>query len=293
MTPDHDRFDSILAQWLLATAPPAAPVGLHDAVIARARRRRQRRSWSAVLRRSLAAGASRPATRLAYIVVILALILASTVLLSALSIGARPSAESDETAVRQMVDRFVRPFDYAVPAGIELTPISPWSPALIGWAEGRPFAPAASPTEPNSGLAAPAWATRGIVIASGESAWSHGTNLRIPLREAPSEFVADLRDIGGIRTIGEIIATTLDGRPALTLDIDPAMADAFDIHVNGSMTGLSGDYFLLTPPFRLLVAEIDDLTVLVQIWARTDEDLVAWMPLATQVIDSIDFVQQP
>ena len=36
------------------------------------------------------------------------------------------------------------------------------------------------------------------------------------LRTAPADFLADLRDTAGV-SMGEIVETTLDGRPALTV----------------------------------------------------------------------------
>jgi hypothetical protein len=54
-----------------------------------------------------------------------------------------------------------------------------------------------------------------------------------------------------------------------------------------------GDWLLLGFPYRLTMADVDGVPILVQIWARTDEDLAAWMPVATEFVDSIDFVEEP
>ena len=123
-----------------------------------------------------------------------------------------------------------------------------------------------------------------MVVGSGGEAWSHGPVGRFMLRTAPAEFLADLRDIAGI-PMGAIAETTLDGRPALTVMLPGT--GGFDIHVTGRMMGLSGTYVLVNIPSRLIVAEIDGTTVFVLIWARTGDDLGAWMPVADQLLRDV------
>ena len=79
----NDRFDRDLQSWLEAEARTTAPYGLHDAVIGRARGSRQRPRWVVALRRDTLGWSSgtlaRPGVRVAYLMVILALLLAIVV----------------------------------------------------------------------------------------------------------------------------------------------------------------------------------------------------------------------
>ena len=76
----NDRFDIELRRWLRAEAPATSPTGLHEAVMERARRSRQRPRWLVVLRGDAVWGSTRPLDRpklrVAYLVAILALLLA-------------------------------------------------------------------------------------------------------------------------------------------------------------------------------------------------------------------------
>lgn len=86
----NDRFDLDLRDWLEAQAPAAAPTGLHEAVVDRAGRSRQRPSWLVGLRGGTLGGSlgalDRPTVRVAYLVVILALVLA--IIVAAIAVGA-------------------------------------------------------------------------------------------------------------------------------------------------------------------------------------------------------------
>lgn len=76
----NDRFDLDLQDWLQTQAPTTAPASLHDTVIDRARSSRQRPSWLVGLRGGTFGGSrwtlDRPVVRVAYLLVILALVLA-------------------------------------------------------------------------------------------------------------------------------------------------------------------------------------------------------------------------
>ena len=49
----------------------------------------------------------------------------------------------------------------------------------------------------------------------------------------------------------------------------------------------------LSVPSRLILATVDGAGLVVQIWAPTEADLSAWMPTATEFVDSIHFTRQP
>jgi hypothetical protein len=51
------------------------------------------------------------------------------------------------------------------------------------------------------------------------------------------------------------------------------------------------DYALLTAPNRLIVSSVPQRTVLIVIWAATDDDLEAWLPTAMTFVDSIHIAQ--
>ncbi|MEO6207326.1 MAG: hypothetical protein ABIP77_05180 [Candidatus Limnocylindrales bacterium] len=145
------------------------------------------------------------------------------------------------------------------------------------------------------------------MIASAAAAWTHGGAGRFALSSAPANFLADLRDkaivnVGGTDgtpykvgiDLTPDVVTTLDGRPALTTGTRPGGNTGFDIHVDGpQQNSFSGEYALLQFPYRLIVTEVDRVTVFVQIWARSDADLAAWTPDAAKFVASIHFVEQP
>jgi hypothetical protein len=76
--------------------------------------------------------------------------------------------------------------------------------------------------------------------------------------------------------------------------IDPSASrcDSGDLHVGGHIQGLSVDYVVLTMPSRLILADVDGVTTLADVWARTADDLVAWLPTASTFLESIHFLDQ-
>jgi hypothetical protein len=197
----------------------------------------------------------------------------------------------------QTAEWFVRPFEYAIPAGSGLRPVADGPHRdVIGWVEDSDGPPAHSADpllggvtpdfggqRPESGIA------RGIIVGSGEKAWSHAGD-RFFISPTPAAFIADLRDRSGV-AMGPIVETSLDGRPALTTVLAGTASN--DIHVDGSITGLNfGPFVLVNNPARLTVTEVDGETIFILIWARTTTDLDAWMPVADRFVDSIHFLPQ-
>jgi hypothetical protein len=90
MTATNDRFDREVQLWLAAEAPSTAPRGLHEAAIGRARTSRQHPRWLLVLRGSAFDGPTgmtvRPGLRDAYVLVVLAIVLA--IVVAAIAVGA-------------------------------------------------------------------------------------------------------------------------------------------------------------------------------------------------------------
>ena len=132
------------------------------------------------------------------------------------------------------------------------------------------------------------------MIASVRQALTHpcpmGTGpSRVDIGDASADFLADLHRIAGV-AFRATAPTTLDGYPALetTVDVRASMCNYADLHWPN--LGL-GPGLILHVPSRLTVADVEGETVLVQIWAATEADLAAWIPVATPFVDSIHFIQ--
>jgi hypothetical protein len=175
---------------------------------------------------------------------------------------------------------FIRPFVYAIPADTKIQQTA-LKRELVVWRLGPDIPNAPDVAEPAGGSGA-----AGIVVGSAETAWSHGKSGRFMLRTAPAEFLADLRDTAGV-SMGEIVETALDGRPALTVML-PGDGGS-DIHVTGRLQGLSQDFVMVNMPARLTVADVDGATIFVMIQARTEQGLDAWLPVADELVSSIHF----
>jgi len=259
--------------------------GLRDLILATTTTTGQERRWHPQNRTLVA----RP---IAY--AFIAALLALAVLALALIAGGAFRRDS-APAPKQTAEWFVRPFEYAIPAGSGLRPVADGPHRdVIGWFEGSdvPLGPSADPLlggvipdfggqRPDSGIA------RGVIVGSGEKAWSHAGD-RFFISPMPAAFVADLRDRFGVG-MGPIVEASLDGRPAVSTVLTGTGDN--DIHVSGPITGLvSQPFVLVINPARLIVTEVDGETIFILIWARTTADLDAWMPVADQFIRSIHFL---
>lgn len=185
---------------------------------------------------------------------------------------------------------FVRPFEYSIPAGSALRPaVDGPHRDVAAWVEGPDLPPQPSAETLYGGQLPGSGNLRGIIVASGEHAWSHSGTGRFFLRTAPAEFIADLRDTAAV-AMDPIVRTALDGRAALTTVL---RGGGTDIHLGDPITGLTARGFvLISLPTRLTVSEIDETTVFILVWARTSDDLVRWMPVADQFVASIDFLPE-
>ena len=79
--------------------------------------------------------------------------------------------------------------------------------------------------------------------------------------------------------MGEIVETTLDGRPALTVML-PGKGGS-DIHANGNIGGLTKHFVGLQWPARRTLADVDGATIFVLEWARTPGGLGPVRPSPT------------
>jgi hypothetical protein len=202
-----------------------------------------------------------------------------------------PSATAVAVPSTDVASSFISPFEYTIPAGTTVS-IAVQEREIIGWVEGPLTPPSSDVPLRYSDRQSGAGDAQGIVIASAEQAWSHGSTGRFAVRQAPADLLADLRDTAAIG-IGDISEVTLDGRPALMAEIDPTVKPGTDLHITGDMCCISRDYIMLTAPSQITVLEVGDVTIFIQIWARTAEDLAAWMPAATEFLNSIRFTEAP
>ena len=259
--------------------------GLRDLILATTTTMAQERRWSPH-------ESDRPPQAIAY-AFIAALLALAVVALALLGSG----AFRQDPGPKATTEWFERPFEYAIPAGSAMRPAADGPHrAVIAWVEGPDVSPGPSPdplegqTLTDYGEQRPASGkVRGIIIGSGERAWSHAAS-RFFLNPAPAAFIADLRDRSGV-AMGPIVETSLDGRPALTTVLAGTANN--DIHVDSPITGFaSGPFVLVNDPARLIVTEVDGETIFILIWARTPADLEAWMPVADQFIRSIHFLPE-
>jgi hypothetical protein len=281
-----------LRSWLEETIDAApAPTRLHQQVAAMVRRTPQQRRWLPSLYIRKSPGIARLAGT---VVAAGAVLLFGGVLLTGVLrgqvAGPGPSASPTRSA-----PSFRIPFEYVMPPiGSLRLDHAPDERYLFGFVDD---ADKASPA-PDSGLAQ---IRRGVSVAAVVDAWTHGCPdaagtvraERTPVREAPAELLEDLRTIAGI-SFGAATTTSLDGRPALMMAPDPATSrcDSGDLHVGGHIQGLSVDYVELMRPSRLILADVDGVTILVDVWARTADDLAAWLPIASTFVESIHFLDQ-
>lgn len=194
--------------------------------------------------------------------------------------SASPSAAVSTLPTDSRIVRDLRvPFEYRLPAEID----SQHFGSMIEWVgpTGRYQPEAAEPPYTNG-------VTRGIIAANADTPWSHATG-RVRLRTDPAGLLEDLRSRTGLPL--PAIATTVDGRPALTASSDQPGGN--DLHFSERMEGLSGeDYVWFKFPMRLTLVDVDGTTMLFMAWARTPADLADWLPTADGFLDSIHFLDR-
>jgi hypothetical protein len=283
MTTQHDRrsnpsvTDAAIASMFEQRARRADANDLRGPILTATLSLEQHATWQARLRTI-----ARPGRARGPVLVFIALMLA------ALAIVASGALRSD-LPPKSTTTGFVPRFEYIIPIGSDLRP-SAGGPTsqVIAWIAGpEPRSTTSDPRlygdqQPETG------SLRGIIVAAGKNPWSHSASGRFLLRTTPAGFLDDLRTTGEV-PMGEVAETTLDGRPAMTARLAASVSN--DIHVTGSTIGLTGGagYVLLNGPAHITVAEVDGWTLFILAWARSDEDLDAWMPTADAFISSMHF----
>lgn len=292
-----DSFDRILEDWMVATAPSKAPAQLHERAMRLVRQRTQRASWSAIARAALAdvpftggVGFGKVARVAALVVLVLVL-----GLLLAVAGGSKPKVEptpspsAARTAAAGAIRAasFVRPFSYQVPAEATFSLVVS-GPALYGFAESGADGPR---TDTNYGSVQD-WSPQGVFLASADTLWvrvCRGVEQgRVQLRAAPADFVDDLHLVAGL-AIEPVAPTAIDGRPTLTTAVTPARSSCTPDLDFIPRFGLGDQYIQTTKPAQLFVVNVADKTILIGVWAQTDEQLAGWLPTARHFLDSIHF----
>jgi len=207
---------------------------------------------------------------------------------------AKPSLTSRGASTPPSVD-FSR-MGYRLPSGSRLRQIGLIDSTAIAFAvrpdePGEPSAdPIVAPAGIYSGSSALSGNTHGVLVASADGAWGYALGERTPLRRTPGGFLADLEGLDGI-DLGPTSMSRLDGRVALTARTAYGLArpNRTQLYLDGDMTGFPGPGVDLTAAFQLIVADVNGTTVFVAVWAQDDTDLDAWLPVAHQFVDSLDF----
>lgn len=276
-----------LRQYFVEAAVDGVPPDLLGRSLERTRTARQRRhaGWFDWRRALPGVRASTGRLRLAYAAGLVAVLVGALVVGSVMSGGLTPTPTPSRTpspsatpsltptpsptVTLKRVTSFVRPFEYEEVVG----------------------APTIGPVAGGLDLVL---FSRGIAIGSAEHAWTHDCRNggRSAVRSDPRGFMDDLQEIGGVFRDTDI-PTTLDGRPALQSDVRGSTC-GFDIHVSGPMTGLVGNAGVdLTKWARIIVADIDGITVFVHIAEESDAPRGDGLPEAMRFVESIHFLDTP
>jgi hypothetical protein len=162
---------------------------------------------------------------------------------------------------------FRLPFEYVIPVGTELERYMPDAFAFR-FGEGAPWVTVG-------------WATDAVL--HGCPAGSGGS-----LSDEPGAFLSEL-DSAGV-DLGPAQPTTLGGHPALAADVEGVRCDFADMHLRG---GLGDGELTFDRPSRLIVASVGGELIVVQVAAETEESLAASLPIADELINSIEFSDAP
>ncbi|MBA2464870.1 MAG: hypothetical protein H0V42_07845 [Nocardioidaceae bacterium] len=187
--------------------------------------------------------------------------------------------------------RFAAPFEYTLVRGSDLRRVEAVDDRMtVAFVEGTTVA------EPDNRAYGGRYQAegsnpRGIAVIAASDATTHSCParqdrpFRPPLGDTPELLIEGLQATAGAALVARP-AQSVDGRRALVVDVPPNDNRCPpDIHTIDSTT----EYVSLVLPSRLLVLEVGRELVLIDIWARSDEDLAEWMPRAMQLVDSIRF----
>ncbi len=185
--------------------------------------------------------------------------------------------------------------------GLTYTSTIPDGSRLGAWAEGLVSGFTDGADHPYADKAAPGGrpvvaGRRGVMIATLRYGSFHRCLVagRTTAQTTPTGILADIRVIlknavhpraSQPPTMDEPVPTTFDGRPAWSTAMAAGQTDCTHIHV-GEMTG---PWVPLGFPSRVVAVDVDGVTALIVIWAKTRADLADFLPTAQELLDSIHF----
>ncbi len=280
--------DELIREAFERRARRGSPDGLRNPILQAVATTRQRRHLWPVRARRLGGSSSMRLLAVATLVV-------AGVGIGLVAVGARPDTAKPTPGPVTVDVHFVRPFEY--PDGPQVT-LSDESYEMAAFTSGGAGARPAANTSayPETPDGSPIPGTRGVTISSLPAPITHGCLVgdgeRVPVRTDPDGFLDDLRAIAGVG-LGTVEPTTFDGRPARSVAVAPSAnrCSFADFHPRNG--GVGSPYVRLTMPSRLIVTQVDGMTIVVQAWAWTEDDLRAWLPVATEFVDGIHFTGQP
>ena len=130
---------------------------------------------------------------------------------------------------------------------------------------------------------------RGVVLAYAPEPEVHrclGVTARVVVRRDPVGLLQDLEDVAGF-DVREIERQSIGGRSAASaLVIGPSCGA--DVHLQ-QLPGLTDDSLTLeiSGPTFLTAVDVDGETVLLQLWAQTEEELAQWIDEMAPMLDSM------
>ncbi len=198
------------------------------------------------------------------------------------------SAPSGSSDVRQATE-FQVPFSYELSANDRLAQnlrssgVPDHSGSLFGFEEA-----VTGDSAPRYGIAVALVTNAGVHRCPRSSTSSED----VSVRTSPRDLLDDMQQLGGME-FADPVEGLFDGRPALFTErvAGAHECEVADLHFGGS-TGRSSlaPFLPLDTAGSSILLEVDGETVLIDVWAETDEELADWLPLAMEFVNSIHFV---
>jgi len=208
-----------------------------------------------------------------------------------------PSSPTSPMTPKATTTKFAQPFRYSIPEALSSSPTYEDSEVftlLVGDQAATEESPRLFGGVQASAMENGEGGVRGILIADVTDAAVSTCSLENPRRaygssgSGPNAFLDSLQEIGGLR-LEDRTATSFGGRPAIAASIVWSRCSRTEIII-----GRRPIWEAFAPvdiPSRLIVAAVGDRTVVAQIWAGTQIDLEEWLPVAQELIDSVEFLE--
>lgn len=129
---------------------------------------------------------------------------------------------------------------------------------------------------------------RGVMVGTLRFGSLHRCDLtgRAEAQTTPTGILEDLRTYAEVE-MREPTATSVGGRPGWSTLIPPSSVPCQqDLHFGSTV----GPWMPFDLPSRLQVVDVGGVTAVILTWARTPDDLTAFLPVADPLVGSIEFV---